>query len=71
MAVSEKAKGLKIGYALGKAALEKAREVKAGKVELLSNWKLAPALSLYKKLGFVEVPLPRDEYERAEIKIEI
>ncbi|MFC5271805.1 GNAT family N-acetyltransferase [Adhaeribacter terreus] len=71
MAVTDKAKGLKIGYALGKAALEKAREINAPKVELLSNRILTPALNLYKKLGFVEVPLPPNDYQRADIKMEI
>lgn len=71
MAVTDKAKGLKIGYALGLAALEKAREVKAPKVELLSNRILGPALNLYKKLGFTEVPLPVTDYQRADIKMEI
>ncbi|MBK0404038.1 GNAT family N-acetyltransferase [Adhaeribacter sp. BT258] len=71
MAVTDKAKGLKIGYALGKVALEKASEIKAPKVELLSNRKLAPALNLYKKLGFEEVPLPPNDYQRADIKMEI
>ncbi|HSI91570.1 MAG TPA: GNAT family N-acetyltransferase [Adhaeribacter sp.] len=71
MAVTPKAKGLKIGYALGIAALEKAREEKAAKVELLSNRKLAPALNLYFKLGFREVPLPPTDYQRCDIKMEL
>lgn len=71
MAVTDKAKGLKIGFALGKVALEKAQEEKAPYVELLSNRKLAPALNLYHKLGFKEVPLPENDYQRADIKMEI
>ena len=71
MAVTDKAKGLKIGQALGEAALQKARELKAPKVELLSNRKLTPALNLYRKLGFEEVPVPKNYYERADIKMEI
>ena len=71
MAVTEKAKGLKIGFALGQVALEKAREVNAPKVELLSNRILKPALSLYQKLGFTEVPVPPNDYRRADIKMEI
>ncbi len=71
MAVTEKAKGMKIGYYLGLKALEKAREMKAERVELLSNRILKPALSLYEKLGFAEVPLPPNDYKRADIKMEI
>jgi len=71
MAVTEKAKGLKIGYALGKVAIEKAQAENAPKVELLSNRKLTPALNLYHKLGFKEVPLPENDYQRADIKMEI
>ena len=71
MAVTDTAKGLKIGQALGEAALQKARELKAPKVELLSNRKLTPALNLYRKLGFEEVPVPKNYYERADIKMEI
>lgn len=71
MAVTDKAKGLKIGYYLGKAALELARQQGAETVNLLSNRRLAPALNLYRKLGFIEVPMPANEYERADIYMEI
>lgn len=71
MAVSDAAQGRGIGYALGKACIEKARELGYQKVELLSNTRLQPAIHLYKKLGFTEVPLPETEYERADIKMEI
>lgn len=71
MAVSDKVQGKGIGYALGKACIDKARELGIEKVELLSNTLLQPAISLYRKLGFVEVPLPPTEYERANIKMEI
>ena len=30
---------------------------------------LAPALALYRSLGFAEVPLPRTDYRRANIKM--
>jgi len=37
---------------------------------LYSHKKLVPAINLYKKVGFVEVPLERDvHYERANIKM--
>ncbi|TXK31561.1 GNAT family N-acetyltransferase [Pontibacter qinzhouensis] len=71
MAVTEKAQGLKIGKALGKAALAKAKGAGAAKVYLVSNRKLHTALSLYQKLGFKEVPMPPSIYKRADIKMEI
>jgi GNAT superfamily N-acetyltransferase len=71
MAVTDKAQGLKIGFQLGQVALEKARELQAPKVELLSNRKLTPALNLYHKLGFTEVPVPANDYLRCDIKMEI
>jgi len=71
MAVDDKAQGKGIGFALGKACIDKAREMGFKKIELLSNTKLTPAIHLYRKLGFVEVPLPPTEYERADIKMEI
>lgn len=71
MAVADKVQGKGIGYALGKACIDKAKSLGIQKVELLSNTKLQPAIHLYQKLGFVEVPLPATEYERANIKMEI
>ncbi|WP_315817538.1 GNAT family N-acetyltransferase [Paraflavitalea speifideaquila] len=71
MAVTDKVQGKGIGYALGKACIDKARELGIKKVELLSNTLLKPAIHLYTKLGFKEVPLPATDYERADIKMEI
>jgi GNAT superfamily N-acetyltransferase len=69
MAVDPAAQGLGLGYQLGQAALDKARAVGAHHVELLSNRKLTPALTLYRKLGFVEAPLLPSEYQRADIRM--
>ncbi|NEM99477.1 GNAT family N-acetyltransferase [Pontibacter burrus] len=71
MAVTPKAQGLKIGKKLGLAILEKARQVGASKVYLVSNRTLGPAISLYRSLGFGEVPMPPSIYARADIKMEI
>lgn len=71
MAVTDTVQGKGIGYELGKACIDKARELGSKKVELLSNTRLQPAIHLYTKLGFKEVPLPETEYERADIKMEI
>ncbi len=71
MAVTDTVQGKGIGYVLGKACIDKARLLGVKKVELLSNTRLQPAIHLYRKLGFKEVPLPETEYERADIKMEI
>ncbi|MBC3538242.1 GNAT family N-acetyltransferase [Rufibacter sediminis] len=71
MAVDDQAQGLKIGKRLGEAAIQKARELGASTLMLLSNRKLETALHLYHKLGFVEVPDELKEYKRADIKMEL
>jgi len=69
MAVEEKFRGLKLGQALTEASIEKARQMGAHTVILYSNTRLAPAISLYRKLGFYEVPVD-GPYKRANIKME-
>jgi N-acetylglutamate synthase-like GNAT family acetyltransferase/DNA-binding MarR family transcriptional regulator len=72
MAVTSKHRGLKIGDKLMSACLEYAKKVGKKKVFLLSNTKLIPAITLYKKFGFQEVPLdPNNLYERTDIQMEI
>lgn len=71
MAVSPKAQGLKIGKLLGEAAVRKAKQAGAIRLYLVSNRKLTPALNLYTKLGFVEVPMSPSMYARADIKMEM
>ena len=69
MAVTPAAQGHGIGALLGRAAIEHARHLGAGWIELLSNTSLAPALHLYRKLGFAEVPLGDTDYRRADIRM--
>ena len=71
MTVAESARGLKIGEQLGIAALERAKELGARRVFLLSNTKAYQAINLYFKLGFRCVPLDSDEFIRANIQMEI
>jgi ribosomal protein S18 acetylase RimI-like enzyme len=70
MAVDEKFRGQHIGLLLSEAAIIKARELDAHKIILYSNTVLAPAISLYRKLGFKEVPLDA-VYKRSDIKMEL
>lgn len=67
MAVRDDARGRGVGRALGEAAVAAARETGASRVELLSNTRLAPAIGLYRALGFVEAPMAPSEYARANI----
>ncbi|GAC1587667.1 MAG: hypothetical protein NVS3B25_03800 [Hymenobacter sp.] len=69
MAVSPRAQGRGIGWALGQAILGKARALGARRVELLSNSRLTPALALYEKLGFRHVPVPPTPYQRTDVKM--
>ena len=70
MAVDEKFQGKKIGKELSIAAISKAQQLQAKKIVLYSNTKLISAIALYRKLGFVEVPLD-GPYKRSDIKMEL
>lgn len=70
MAVDSKFRGLKVGQALGEAAITKARDLGAKKIILYSHTVLVPAVTLYKKLGFNEVPVD-GPYRRSNVKMEL
>jgi ribosomal protein S18 acetylase RimI-like enzyme len=71
MAVAPAARGRGLGDLLMEAAIGFAREIGARRVAIVSNTVLAPALRLYRKHGFVEVPLQSDgRYQRANIRLE-
>jgi len=70
MAISPKYQGLKIGQQLMEYCINFAKEQQWPSITLYSNRKLVPAINLYKKVGFIEVPLEKDvHYERANIKM--
>ncbi|MEM6763679.1 MAG: bifunctional helix-turn-helix transcriptional regulator/GNAT family N-acetyltransferase [Bacteroidota bacterium] len=71
MAVSPKVQGKGIGYKLGKAVIAQAKEAGATKVYLESNTKLKPALNLYKKLGFQNIPNRFSPYARCNVQMGI
>lgn len=71
MGVSPSAQGKGIGFLLGKAIVDKARELKARNVFIESNTVLGPAINLYKKLGFVQVKGIETPYERSNIQMEL
>jgi N-acetylglutamate synthase-like GNAT family acetyltransferase len=70
MAVDENFRGQKAGLQLSFAAIKKARELRAHKIILYSNTVLSNAIQLYKRLGFIEVPLD-GPYKRSNIKMEL
>ncbi len=72
MAVSPKFQGNGIANYLMRACIDFAERQRADSVFLESHRKLQPALVLYRKFGFVEVPTdPNSEYARADIRMEL
>ena len=71
MAVDEKYQGRKIGNHMMEFAIAEAAALHATKIILYSSKKLANAIHLYRKYGFIEVPLDSSLYKRADIKMEM
>jgi ribosomal protein S18 acetylase RimI-like enzyme len=70
MAVDEAFRRKGIAEALSIAAFDKARKLGGTKIVLYSQTQLEPAIRLYHKLGFEEVPIEPATYKRANIKME-
>ena len=70
MAVTDGVQGLGIGNKLILHCIAVAEAKGIEKLILYSNRKLLPAIHLYEKFGFVEIPLEGGVYERADIKME-
>ncbi len=72
MAVTEDYRGRHIGKTLLFAALERARELGAESVFLVTNSSLVPATSLYRSVGFrVTRSGPHEKYARGDLTMEI
>jgi len=69
MAVTKAYRGQGIGRRVAEHLIDKARELGAREVELLSARLLPAATPLYRKLGFVEIPLGDNPYTRADIRM--
>nr|WP_326184931.1 GNAT family N-acetyltransferase [uncultured Oscillibacter sp.] len=70
------ARGMSTGTGAGaaclKACLDYARERRVEKIVIVSNRKCVQAVHLYRKFGFVEVPVDREKFpfDRADIAFE-
>lgn len=71
LAVTEDCKGQHVGDRLMEAAIDFAKEAHAKKIILFTNSKLIPAIHLYHKHGFEDVPLIDNEYEESDMKMEL
>lgn len=71
MSVAEEARGEGLGFLLGQAAIERARQVGAPRVYLESDSVLTPAITLYRKLGFVDVSDTESPYARCNVQMEL
>jgi mannose-6-phosphate isomerase-like protein (cupin superfamily)/ribosomal protein S18 acetylase RimI-like enzyme len=70
MAVTAAAQGFGTGHVLMEHCIHIAKQHGIKKLVLYSNRSLGPAIHLYKKYGFAEVPMEPGHYERANIKME-
>jgi ribosomal protein S18 acetylase RimI-like enzyme len=72
MAVAPEARGRGIGDLLMAACIQFARESGAKSIILESNTKQEAAINLYRKFGFIEIPLdPNSHFVRANIRMEL
>ena len=71
MAVNESVQGKGIGFELIKHCINLSRQSEIQKLILYTNAILQPAISLYNKFGFVQVPFDSSNYKRAKIKMEL
>ena len=70
MAVSPEYRGKKIGQIILDNCIKKAKEMGLDRLILYSNRVLENAIYIYKKYGFVEIPIKEGSpYKRADIKM--
>ncbi|WP_290792028.1 GNAT family N-acetyltransferase [Flavihumibacter sp. UBA7668] len=70
MAVDSSFQGNQLGHLLVQHAIDTAKGKGAGTLQLYSHSKLGAALHLYKKFGFVQIPVGDSVYKRSDIKME-
>lgn len=70
MAVSPKQRGLKIGQQLVQHCIDFSKAKSFNSLMLYSNTKLENAIYIYRKFGFVEIPIEENSpYQRSDIKL--
>ena len=67
MTVSEAARGTGLGRDLMQACIERAAAAGAPRLYLETNSALAPALGLYRAMGFVDLPRQDTPYARCDV----
>ena len=70
MTVTEQARGTGLGRILMQACIDKAEALGAPRLYLETNSGLAPALGLYRAMGFVDLPHRDTPYARADVFME-
>ncbi|MCU0386585.1 MAG: GNAT family N-acetyltransferase [Flavihumibacter sp.] len=70
MAVDTNFQGRQTGHKLVQHAIAIAKEKGANLLQLYSHSKLRAAIHLYRKFGFVEIPVGNSIYKRSDIKME-
>lgn len=70
-ATNEQFQGTGTGTKVFQACLDYAIENHADKVVIYSNQQLKPALHIYQKFGFKEVPVTVSDYERVDYQAEL
>jgi ribosomal protein S18 acetylase RimI-like enzyme len=71
MAVTSAHQGRGLGKAMLHQTLRIAKQLGATQLEIMSNTILEPAIGLYKSVGFVEIPLTSDAYDRGNISLRL
>ncbi|MFK5982783.1 MAG: GNAT family N-acetyltransferase [Flavobacteriaceae bacterium] len=72
MAVAPNQRGKKIGQQLMQHCIDFSRENNLDKLIIYSSRKLENAIYIYRKYGFIEIPVETDcHYERCDIKMEL
>lgn len=71
LAIDKKFQGKKLSSLLMDACILFAKEKKATTIMLVSSTKLDTALNLYRKYNFIEVPMAENDYDRADIQMEL
>lgn len=71
MTVDESMRGTGLGRALMEACIDKAKALGASRLYLETNSGLAPAIGLYRAVGFVDMPTQSTPYARADVFMEL